>query len=98
MMGLVRQGKRKVRGTCFVVTWDVDSRDRSAVNRVQYFLFDRTFRRNGKEYVHPGFVWKEGVQYVAQSALFVSPERLDEIRRILEANGIDYEVQSILVP
>lgn len=98
MMGLVRQGRRKVRGTCFVVTWDIDSRDPSAVNRVQYFLFGRTFRRDDREYVHPGFVWKAGVQYIGQSAVIVSPERLDEIRRILGANGMDHEVQPILVP
>ncbi len=98
MMGLVRQGKRKVRGTCFVVTWDIDSRDRRAVNQVQYFLFGRTFHREEKEYFHRGFVWKDGVQYVGQSAAIVSPERLDEIRRILKANGIDHELQPILIP
>jgi len=98
MMGLVREGRAKVRGSCFLVTWDVDSQNQEAVNRMQYFLFGRTFLRNGKEYAYPGFVWSEGVQYVAQSALFVAPERLDEIRRFLEATGIDHEVQAILVP
>ncbi len=98
MMRLVRQGRRKVLGTCFAVSWDIDSADRSAVNRVQYFLFGRTTRRDGKEYIQLGFVWKEGVQYIAQSAVFVTPARLEEILRVLRANGVDHEVQEIVVP
>ena len=36
MMGLVREGKSKVRGAGFLVTWDVDSRDQTTTNRVKY--------------------------------------------------------------
>ena len=68
MMGLVREGKRKVSGSGFLVTWDVDSRDRTTTNRVKYFVFGRSVRTDGKEYEYRGFVWKEGVRYLAQSA------------------------------
>ncbi len=98
MMGLVREGKAKVQGHCFFVTWDIDSEDRRAVGRAQYFLFGRTYQGNGKPYSYRGFVWREGVRYMAQSAVLVTPDRLEEIVRFLASNGIDYEVESLLRP
>ena len=98
MMGLVRQGKAKIRGRCFLVTRDIDSEDRRAVGRAQYFVFGRKYRRNGKEYDYRGFVWREGVRYVAQSALLVVPDRLAELVRFLASNGIDHEVESLVRP
>ncbi len=99
MMGLVRKGKTKIRGTCFLVTWDIDSRNRTAVNRAQYFLFGRGSQEGGnQEAERRGFVWKDGVRYIAQSALFVLPHRAEEIRRFLKGNGIDHETESVLVP
>ncbi len=95
MMGLVREGQGKVRGDGFVVTWDIDSRDQTTTNRVKYFVFGRTVRSGGREYEYRGFVWRDGVRYVAQSALFVLPHRVDEIRRFLEKNGVDHEVESV---
>ncbi len=95
MMGLVREGKARVRGRGFLVTWDIDSRDRSAVSRVQYFLFGRTYERNGTTYTYEGFVWKKGVRYVAQSAVFVAPERLAEIVRFLSGLRIDHDTEAV---
>ena len=91
MMGLVRRGERKVVGSGFLVTWDIDSRDRGAVNRMQYCLFGRRDRLNGGSGVN-AFVWKEGIRYVAQSAIAVRPSRLREVQEILSRNGIDHEV------
>ncbi len=98
MMGLVRKGRRKVRGSGFLVTWDVDSSDQPALNRVKYFVFGRSVRTGGKEYEYPGFVWKEGVRYLAQSALFVRPHRVSEIRQFLARNGVDHEVEAVVFP
>ena len=92
MMGLVRKAKRKVRGSGFLVTWDVDSRDRPSENRLHYFLFGRRIQANGRNREYPGFVFKDGVRYVAQSAVFVLPHRLEEIRGVLVRNGIDHDV------
>lgn len=97
MMGLVREGMRKVRGSGFIVTWDIDSRDQPTANRTKYFVFGRTTRTNGDQYEYRGFVWKEGVRYLAQSALFVLPHRLPEIRRFLERNGIDHAVEPVVL-
>ena len=94
-LGLVRKGKRKVRGTGYHVTWDVDSRDKVATNRLKYFIFGKTIRTDGRERSYPGFVWKEGVRYLGQSAVFVLSHRLPEIRRFLELNGIDYDVDVV---
>ena len=83
MMGLVREGKSKIQGPCFLVTWDIDSEDRRAVGRAQYFLFGRTYQKNGKRYSYRGFVWRDGVRYVGQSVLFVTVTRLGELRDFL---------------
>ena len=97
-MGLVREGRGKIRGPCFLVSWDIDSEDRGAVGRAQYFLFGRMYQRNGRHYEYVGFVWREGVRYVAQSAVLVVPERLAEIVRFLASNGIDHEVETLVRP
>jgi len=52
MMGLVHKGKDKVRGSGFLVTWDVDSADRSATYRMWSILFGRTLRVDGREYAY----------------------------------------------
>ena len=98
MMGLVREGKRKVRGSGFIVTWDISSEDQTTANRVKYFVFGRSVRNGGKEYSYPGLVWQDGVRYLAQSALFVLPHRISQIRTFLEKNGVDYEAESIIIP
>ncbi len=93
-MGLVRKGKRKVRGPGFLVTWDVDSRDRGAVNRMQYFIFGRKDRqREGRD--PTGFVWRPGVRYVAQSAVVVVREELAELEETLLKNGVDFDVDEV---
>ncbi len=98
MMGLVRKGKSKVRGSGFVVTWDVDSRDRSAANRLWAFLFGRTVQVGGREYSYEGFVWKDGVRYMGQSVVFVLPHRLNQLVGFLASTGIDHEVDANVFP
>ena len=70
-MGLVRQGIAHTRGTGFVVTWDVDSRDRTTADRLYVFVWGKKVRRGGKVYEYRGFVHEDGVRYVGQSTLFV---------------------------
>jgi len=94
-LGLVRKGKAKVRGFGYFVTWDVDSRNRAVADRLKYFVFGKSVRTAGGKRIYPGFVWKERVRYLAQSAIFVLPHRLLEIRRFLEQNGIDHEVDAV---
>ncbi len=96
MMGLVRDGKGKVRGPGFSVTWDVDSRDQATVNRLRYFIFGRKARGSDEGGERRGFVWKSGVRYVAQSIIFVLPHRLPEIETFLRQNGIDYDVDTVV--
>ncbi len=96
MMGLVRKTKSRTRGTGFSVTWDVDSHDRSATNRLQAFLYGRRIERNGKAYIYEGFVWKDGVRYLGQSTLFVLPHRLSDLVSVLVSNGIDHEISEAI--
>jgi len=97
MMGLVRKERFKFQGRAFLVTWDVDSRDRGAVNRLQYFLFGRGSSNGGQSGHQQGFVWQEGVPYIAQSAIYVGPEKLEEIERFLDSNGVDHEFESVVL-
>ncbi len=98
MMGLVRKTKQKVRGSGFVVTWDVDSRDRPATRRLWSFLFGRRVRVGGREYSYAGFVWREGVRYMGQSVVFVLPHRLAELTSFLSINRIDHEIDTNVFP
>jgi len=97
-MTLVRRTKSKTRGAGFTVTWDVDSRDRSATNRLQAFLYGRRVVKDGREYVYEGFVWRDGVRYLGQSTVFVLPHRLTELTAVLAASGIDYEISDAIFP
>ena len=97
-MGLVRMGKHKVRGSGFVVTWDVDSKDRAAACRLWSFLFGRTVRVDGRQYQYEGFVWRDGVRYMGQSVVFVLPHRLSELVGFLRSRGIDHEIDATVFP
>ena len=94
-MGLVRQGMQTLRGAGFLVTWDVNSRDRSTVDRLWAFLWGKTVRRNGTEYVYPGFVRREGVRYLGQSVVFVVPRRLAELTNVLAKFGVDHAIDQV---
>jgi len=94
-MGLVREGKQKVRGSGFMVTWYVDSHDRSTTNRLKYFLFGGAVRRRASPGAFQGFIRKEGVRYLAQSAVFVKPSMLSGLRVFLERAGVDHDVEPI---
>ena len=75
--------------TGYLVTWDVDSRDASLCARLSRFVFGYQIKKNGKIYRYPGFVERDGVQYVGQSVLFVKAVSLGNLTSFLESNGID---------
>lgn len=91
-MRRVRKGKARGRETGSVITWDVNSSDRAAVNRLRRFVFGDATRANGVEYRYPGFVEEEGVRYLGQSVLFVRPHVVSEIVEFLARNAIDHEM------
>ncbi len=76
------------------MTWDVDSRDRATSGRLQRFVFGYSLLANGRTYRYPGFVEREGVRYVGQSVLFVTLDRLTEIRDFLHGHAIAHAVVS----
>ncbi len=97
-MERARQDMRRVRGSGFVVTWDVDSRDRSSADRITAFLWGKKVRSRGREYTYEGFIGRDGVRYIGQSVLFVLPHRLAEIRAFLGKNGVVPIVDSVQFP
>ncbi|HEX9339774.1 MAG TPA: hypothetical protein VF992_01190 [Thermoplasmata archaeon] len=72
------------------MTWDVDSRDRSLCARLHRFVFGYVLEKSGRKYGYPGFVEREGVRYLGQSVLFVIPERLEDLRGFLRAQGVEH--------
>ena len=98
MIGLVRKAKHKVRGSGFVVTWDVDSDNHATANRLWAFLFGRTVRIRDREYRYEGFVWRDGVRYMGQSIVFVLTHRLAELAGFLASHGIDHEIDANVFP
>src|SRR6266571_3208832 len=89
-MPSIRRARRQRPGsmTGFIVTWDVNSRDAAACGRVRRFGFGYELRNGAKTYTYPGFVQREGVRYLGQSAVFVDRVRLDELRAFLRNEGV----------
>jgi hypothetical protein len=95
-MALVRRGIGRVRGVGFLVTWDVDSRDRSSADRLCVFVWGKKIRRGDRVYEYPGFVHQDGVRYVGQSTLFVHPERLSQLVNFLKKTGVDHAIDRVM--
>jgi len=74
----------------FIVTWDVDSRNKSLCGRLHRFIFGYILNKNEREYRYPGFIERPGVRYLGQSVVFVIPDLLSDLRQFLEANRIDH--------
>src|SRR3989441_12089763 len=78
----------------FIVTWDVDSRDKSLCGRLHRFIFGYVLNKNEREYRYPGVVERPGVRYLGQSVVFVVPGVLSELRHFLDANRNDPETMT----
>lgn len=91
-MARVRRGKRRARESGFIVSWDVDSKDRGTTARVYRFVYGDVTTPNGKTYRYPGFVEREGVRYLGQSVLFIPPRLRPEIEAFLSGCHIDHEM------
>lgn len=96
-MGLVRKGRAAGLREGYLITWDIDAKDRRAVDRVRQFVFGHRVHVHGRTYVYPGFVFRPGVRYVAQSALLVRPDLRGEICAFLSALGVDHEAMAATV-
>ena len=91
-MRRVRKGKRRMRESGYIITWDVNSADSPAANRLRRFVFGDISRARGRTYRSPGFVEKDGVRYLRQSVLFVRPPLLHEIEAFLSRIAIEHEM------
>lgn len=91
-MARVRRGKRRGRESGYIVTWDVDSKDRGAAARLHRFVYGDVTTPNGTTYRYRGFVEREGVRYIGQSVLFVRPSLLAEIDGFLSSHHVDHEI------
>lgn len=85
-----RQRSSRLAG--FIVTWDVNSEDSAQCARLRRFVYGHAVRVNGREYRYAGFVELDGVRYLGQSVLFVTPIRLQMLREFLKRNGVDQAV------
>lgn len=84
--------ERPGRLTGYVVTWDVDSRDRRTCASVRRFVFGEKVSASGRTYRYPGFVERKDVRYLGQSVLFVSEDNLRSIRSFFRKAGVEHHV------
>ncbi len=90
-MRRVRRGKWTGHAFGYIVTWDVDSSNRAATERLRRFVYGEVVHVGGRWYRYPGFVEKEGVRYLGQSVLFVPSHLLATLDSRLTQLGIDHE-------
>jgi len=86
----------------FIVTWDVDSANTAMCGRIRRFVFGLpprgnrsgfdTSRKSGRAYHYAGLVERDGVRYLGQSVLFVSPPTLGLLTEYLRREGIGHVV------
>lgn len=69
-----------------------DSRDGALCSKLRRFVFGYALSRGGRFYRYPGFVEREGIRYLGQSVLFVTPPRLEEIVVFLRGHGVEHVV------
>lgn len=76
----------------WILSYDVDGRDRSTASRVCHLIFGRknttTAAGLPKEYEQPGFIHRSGVVWVGQSVLILPRSDAAELRGRLEAMGV----------
>lgn len=77
----------------YFVTWDVHSGDATESAKLKRFVYGTTSTWKGKTYRYPGFVERDGVQYLGQSVLFVAEARLRPLLEFLRANGVGHVVR-----
>ena len=81
----------------FIVTWDVNSKDRAQCVRVRRFVYGRKERSDGDERKYRGLVHREGVEYLGQSTLFVSRDVLKDLRRFFDENAVTHVIKEAWV-
>lgn len=74
------------------MTWDVDGGDSAMCARLRRFIFGKTVGVNNRTHRCPGFVELDGVRYLGQSVVFVTPERLEPLLRFLRERQVDHVV------
>ena len=84
--------QRQVPMDGFIVTWDVDSANTVMCGKIRRFVFGYTSRKSGKAYHYAGLVERDGVRYLGQSVLFVSPATLGLLTEYLRREGIGHMV------
>ncbi len=76
----------------WIVSYDVDGRDRSTAARVCQLVFGRrnvtTEGGVARAYEQPGFIHRPGVVWVGQSVLILPRRDAFELRRRLHAMGV----------
>lgn len=90
-MARVRTSKALGRAFGFLVSWDLDARDRSAAMKVYHFVFGREEHVNGVTYRYSGFVDEPGVRYLGQSVLLVPQDRVSQLKAFLDRLGVSNE-------
>jgi len=84
-----------------IVSYDVARTNNALAVAIAHFLFGYSVRArvNGgtKEYRYPGFIEKEGVVWLGQSVVLLTPQRSRELQSFLASKGAAHEVLPVRV-
>jgi hypothetical protein len=85
----------------WILSYDVDGRDRSTASRVCHLIFGRRNRTTQDgvptSYDQPGFIHRPGVVWVGQSVLILPREDALDLRRRLDAMGVSNGMGSLRI-
>ena len=80
--------------TLDIVSYDIAGQDKHTSVEIARFVFgtrtNARVRGGVKEYRYPGFIEKEGVVWLGQSVLLLTPQRSRELRDYLGARCVAY--------
>jgi hypothetical protein len=85
----------------WILSYDVDGRDRSTASRVCHLIFGRknttTAAGLPKAYEQPGFIHRPGVVWVGQTVLILPGSDATELRGRLEAMGVSVSLGRLAI-
>jgi len=85
-------------GDCYLVSYDVSGRARSAAARVCQIVFGRKRIARGFERNDPGFIHRPGVVWIGQSVLVMPFRDANELAERLRRMGVRVAMAPMAIP
>src|SRR5213078_1294586 len=86
------------RGECILVSYDVPGGARSIAARVCQIVFGRKRIVHGRARDEPGFIHRNGVTWIGQSALVMPSHDAEELAARLRSLGVRVTIAPVAIP